>query len=181
MLSSFLAKQYGGRGNVFAAYASITSLAAYTSTAGVGGPLLWNGSAVGGGRGVTAFLLALGYGLTVADTVAGAIGITGNSGQAAAPTTTTAITAVGNLNFGGPAPACSVYNVGTVGTAGSTLLVTGQVDTGALTTETADDNFIHLGGLPQVVTGSWAAVAASAALTSAVLQICLVWIEIPND
>lgn len=177
MLASYLVQQWAGRGNIFAAYASETALPAYSATA-QGGPLLWNGSA---NLGVTAFLLAIGYGETVASTVAGAIGVTGASGQPSAPTSTSAITKAANLNIGGPSSACTVYSAGTVVNGGAFFLTTGQVDTQALTAGTTDENFIHLGGLIQVPSGCWAGVAASTALTTSVLQISLVWIEIPND
>lgn len=179
MLSGFLNAQFAGRGNVFAAYASASALAAYTSTAA--GPLLWNGSGVGGGRGVTAYLLALGYGLTTAATAAGAIGLTGNSGQPAAPTSTTAATAVANLSMGGPSPICTAYSAGTVVNAGNFFLPTGQVGTAALTAEIADDNFIHLGGMITIPPGSWAGIAASSVLTGSVVSLALVWLEVAND
>lgn len=182
MLAGFQPFAWGGRGLIYGAYAAVTAPVIYTTAAGTGGPLLWNGSAVGGGRGVTAYLLAMSYGLTVASTVAGALGITGNSGQLAAPGSTSAITASQCIApIGGSASQCNVYNVGTPSSAGNFFLPTGHVHTGALTVDTDDDNWIHLGGAVAVPPGSWASVAASATLTTAVIQIGLVWIEIPND
>lgn len=170
-----------GRGNVFCAQAIVTAPVIWTTAAGTGGPLLYNGSAASGGRGVTAYLLTLSYGLTVASTVAGALGITG--GPTTAPTTTTAIdsSACLKLNAGAPTPQCSVYRVGTPSAAGTFFLPTGQVGTAALTAEITDDNFIALGGAIEVSPGYFAAFSASATLSTAVLQVGLVWLEVPND
>lgn len=180
MLQGYRGYPFGGLANVFAAKASVTSLPAYTGTA-LGGPLLWNGSQAGGGKGVIAYLLALSYGLTTASTVAGSIGIVTGSGQSSAPTSTSAIGLAGNLNPAGQAPGCSVYSSGTVAQAGSAYLPTGRVHTGAITVDTDDDNFVHLGGAIVIPPGCWAAAAAGAVLTSAVIDIGLVWIEIPNE
>jgi hypothetical protein len=171
----------GGRARVFCANATVTAMGAYTTAAGIGGPLLWNGSAVGGGNGVTAFILSCSYGLTVASTVAGAIGITGGGEQPAAPTSTTAIDGLDGLNYGDAAgPACTAYRIGTVAVVGEGLLVTGRIHTGAITVDTDDDNFVHLGGMITVPTGCWAAVAGSAVLTTSVIQVSLCWAEVPN-
>ncbi len=177
MLTALQSFQNAGRGNIYAAYAAVTAPVIYSTAAGTGGPLLWNGSS--GGAKVNAFLLAVTYGMSVASTVAGAIGITGNTGQSSAPTPTTAITTVANLNIGGQSPACTAYNVGTVANAGNFFLPVGLVHTGALTVDTTDDNWVDLGGAIVVPPGAWASVAASATLTSAVMQIGLVWAEVP--
>jgi hypothetical protein len=171
----------GGRGNIFAAQAIVTAPVIWTTAAGTGGPLLYNGSTAGGGKGVTAYLLSVSYGLTVASTVAGALGLTG--GPTTAPTSTTAIdsSACLRLSSGSPTPQCSVYRIGTPSAAGTFFLPTGQVGTAALTAEITDDNFIHLGGAMEVGPGFFAAVAASATLTTAVMQVGLVWLEVPND
>jgi len=161
----------GGKGNIFCAYASVTP-AIYTGTT-LTGPLLWNGSAVSGGRGVTAYLLATSFGLTVATTVPAAIGITGASGQVAAPTSITAIGAV--------APQCTAYAAGTVVNAGTFFLPIGHVQTGAITVATDDDNLVPLGGLVEVGVQGYAAVAAGATLTGSTIEVGLVWIEFPND
>lgn len=182
MLSGYqIPPNTGGRGNVFVAQAIVTAPVIWTTAAGTGGPLLYNGSVSGTGRGVTAYLLALSYGLTTAATVAGAVGLTG--GPTTAPTTTTAIdsSACLRLNAGSPTPLCSVYRVGTVSAAGTFFLPTGQVGTSALTAEIADDNFISLGGVVEVGPGYFASFAASATLSTAVLQVGLVWLEVPND
>ena len=102
-----------------------------------------------------------------------------NTSQPNAPTSTTAIDDVFNLQIGGQAPACTPYRIGTVAAHGVGFLPVGMVHTGALTVDTTDDNFVELGGAIQVAPGSWAAVAASATLTTAVMQIGLVWCEVP--
>jgi hypothetical protein len=181
MLKGFQEFLMGGRGYIYSAYAFSTSLGIYSTAAGTG-PMIWNGSAVSGGKGVTAYLLALSYGLDTASTVAGAIGLTGNSGQVAAPTSTTAITAVKCISpIGGPAPACTAYSVGTPTAAGNFFIPTGTVNTGATTVDTIDDNWIHLGGAIQLPVQAWAGVAAGATLTSAVIEVGICWIEIAND
>lgn len=169
----------GGRGQVFCANALVTP-SLFSTAAAMSGPLLWNGSAVGGGKGVTAYVLAVSYGLVVASTVAGAIGLTGAAGQPAAPTSTTAIGITGNLYVGGPAPACTAYAVGTVVNAGTFFLPTGGVGTGATTVQTTDDNIINVGGAVVVPISAWAAVAGSAILTTSTIQVGLVWLEVPN-
>lgn len=171
----------GGRARLFCATANVTAMGAYTTAAGIGGPLLWNGSNVGGSLGVTAFIVSCSYGLTTASAAAGAIGITGGGEQPAAPTTTTAIDGVDGLNFGdGANPACTAYRLGTVAVVGESLLVLGHVHTGALSVDTEDDNFVHLGGMITVPVGCWAAVASSAVLTTSVMTVSLVWAEVPN-
>jgi hypothetical protein len=169
----------GGKGACFSAQAVITSLGLWSTAAGTGGPLLYNGTTPGSHGSVTAYIMSVSYGLTVASTIAGAIGITG--GATTAPTTTTAITSTANLWLGGAASKCSVYSIGTVSTAGTFFLPTGQTGTGAITVDTADDNFIHLGGCIVVPPGYFCAVAADAILTAGVFDIGMTWIEMPND
>lgn len=167
----------GGRGACFSAHAIVTAPVIYTTAAGTGGPLLYNGTATDH-TGVTAFLLAVSYGLTVASTVSGAIGITG--GTTTAPSSTTAIDSTANLHIGGQASKCTAFRVGTVSAAGTFFIPTGHVHTGAITVDTDDDNWVHLGGVIEVPPGSFAAVSASATLSSAVMQIGLIWMELPN-
>jgi hypothetical protein len=168
----------GGRGNAFCAFASITGMVAYTTAAGTGGPLLYNGGPTGHG-GVTAYVMAVSYGLSVASAAAGAIGLTG--GITTAPSTTTAITAQSNLTLNQSATSvCTAYSVGTVSTAGTLFMPTGQIGTAPLTAEIADDNFIHLGGVLAVPPGYFAAVSASTVLTTSVIQVGLVWVEVAN-
>ena len=170
-----------GRGNLYGATAIVTAPGIWSTAAGTGGPLLYNGSdsAHGGsGRGVTAYLLAISFGLTVASTVAGALGITG--GATTAPTTTTAIDSVWSmkLSTAAPTPQCSLYRVGTVAPAGTFFWPVGQVGTSALTAELADDNFINLGGAIEVSPGYFISPCGSAILSTAVMQISIVWLEL---
>lgn len=174
-----------GRGNVFAAQAIVTSPTIWSTAAGTGGPLLYNGSNLVNSvavKGVTAYILAVTCGITTTSGVAGALGITG--GATTAPTTTTAITSVMNLRFstGAPAsPLCTVYLKGTVGTAGTGFLPLFDVDTGAQTVDTLVNGLQHLGGIIEVGVGNFASLCGSATLTSAVMQLGLVWAEVPND
>ncbi len=163
------------RRNIFRAHAIVTAPVIYTTAAGTGGPLLWNGTST-----VNAVLLGVGFGITTASGVAGALGITGNTGQVAAPSSTTAADSSGNGYLGGPPSACSVYRVGTPTNAGGFLMPFAEVHTGALTTDTGLIQWVDLAGTVVVPPYSWVSVAASATLTSAVMQISLVWEEVPN-
>jgi hypothetical protein len=128
---------------------------------------------------VTAYVMALSFGLTTAATAAASIGLTG--GATTAPTSTTAITSQSNLTLNQSATSvCTAYNVGTVSTAGTFFLPVGQIGTSALTAEIADDNFIHLGGVLAVPPGYFCAVSCSSVLSTSVLQVGLVWVEVAN-
>jgi hypothetical protein len=168
----------GGKGACFAAQAVVTSMGLWSTAAGTGGPLLYNGTTPGHGS-VTAYITSVSFGLSVASTVAGAIGLTG--GATTAPTATTAITSTANMWLGGAGSKCTPYSIGTVSTAGTFFLPLGHIHTGAVTVDTDDDNTIHLGGFIVVPPGYFCAVAADAALTSAVIDVGLTWIELVND
>lgn len=159
---------------LFMAQAIVTAPVAYTTAAGIGGPLLFNGSSA-----VNAVILAVTFGITVVSTVAAALGLTGNTGQASAPTSTTAIDGSRNLFLGGPQSNCSVFRSGTVVNAGNFLLPVGALHTGALTTGSGHVSFVDVGGMLIVPPGGWCAVAASVAATAAVVQIGLIWAENP--
>lgn len=163
----------------FTAYANVTAPVIYTTAAGTGGPLLWNGSAQAGPNQVRAIILGVTCSNTVASTVAGTIGITGNSGQTTAPTSTTAITASGNGYVGGNPPKCSVYSVGTPTNAGNFFLPLVQIGTGAITVDNMDTAFTDLGGCIVVPPNAWIAVSSSATLTTGVFGIGLIWAEVP--
>lgn len=169
----------GGRGNAFAASAIVTSMVAYTTAAATGGPLLYNPANTGATKGVTAYIYAVSYGCTVASAAAAAIGLTG--GPTTAPTSTTAIDSQTNLTLNQSATSvCTAYRVGTVSAAGTFFLPTGQIGTAPLTGEFMDDNFIHLGGVLAVPPGYFCAVSASVTMTTAVLTVGLVWVEVAN-
>lgn len=180
MLQGIAPPQIAGRGYIFSAAAVGITPSLYSTAAGMSGPILWNGSAVTGLKGVTAYLLSISYGLAVASTAAGALGLTGGSAQPAAPTSTTAITKAGCLTLGGPTPQCTPYNVGTVVTAGGFWLPVGHVHTGAITLDTADENFIHLGGAIVVPINTWAGAASDAILSASNIDVCITWMEVPN-
>lgn len=184
------------KGQVFMAQAIITAPVGYGTAAGTGGPLLWNGTGgvttlSGEGPGaiispntqVDAYILGVSWGVTVAETTAGiAIGLTGGPGQTAAPTSTTAIDGVACTSISPiVTPQCNVYRVGTVSAAGKWFLPLASLDTTALTAMPHQPNFVDLAGLFKVPPNSWIAVSASAAGTAAVLQIGLVWAEIPRS
>ena len=160
------------RGNLFMAHAIVTAPVIYTTAAGTGGPLIWNGST---NRNVS--ILAIGWGVTTVTTVAAALGITGNTGQTSAPTSTTAIDSSRNLFLGGSASAATAYRVGTVTNAGNFLIPLGDLHTGALTTEPGSFHWILTGGFPVVPPNTWVSLAASATATTTVIQAGIIWEE----
>ena len=180
------------KGQVFMAQAIVTAPVIYSTAAGTGGPLLWNGSGgVSGGSNLAAVdvvILGVSWGVTVASTVASILGLTGGAGQAAAPSGTTAIdgitkTRIVGSNIGplGAGNQASAYRVGTVSTAGNWFHPLGDLTTTPITAFGNNPNFVDLGGMYIVPPGSWIAVAASATATTAVLQVGLVWAEIPRS
>lgn len=181
------------KGQVFMAQAIVTAQVGFGTAAGTGGPLLWNGT---GGvnttgtqlAGVNAVILGLSYAITTAATTTNySIGLTGGPSQAAAPTSTTAIdgltcTRVGSGNptgAQGMGNQCSVYRIGTLSTAGKWFFPCATVSTAAITTILPQENYVDLAGMFIVPPGSWIAVSASATATASVMQIGLVWAEIP--
>lgn len=163
------------RGKLFMAQAIVTAPVIYSTAAGTGGPLLWNPPT----SGVNAVLVAVSFGITVVTTVAAALGITGNTGQTAAPSSTTAIDGRSNLFLGACASACTPYRIGTVTNAGGFLLPFASLHTGALTTETGVVGFVDLGGSVVVPPGSWASIAASATASTTVGTFGMIWEEVP--
>jgi hypothetical protein len=161
-------------GKVFCAQAIVTAPVIFSTAAGTGGPLLWNGT-----TDRNAVLLGVSCAVTTVTTVAAALGITGNKGQIAAPSATTTIDSVANLRIGGNAPLCSTFRIGTVTNAGNFFLPLIQLATGALTVDNTEIGFIDLGGCIVVPPNSWAAVSASATATTTVAQLGLIWAEIP--
>ena len=163
------------RGQLFRAHAIVTAPVIFTTAAGTGGPFLWNPPT----SKVNAVLIAVSIGVTVVTTVAAALGITGNSGQTAAPTATTAIDSSGNCFFGGPLPTSSVFRVATPSTAGNFLLPFAALHTGALTVDTVDGGWFDMGGVLVTPPGAWMSVAASATATTTVASIGMLWAEVP--
>ena len=176
LYSQFHGKYYSqaSRGNLFMAHAIVTAPVIYTTAAGTGGPLIWNGSTTH-----NVVLLAAGYGVTVVTTVAAALGITGAGGQTVAPTSTTAIDSTTNMLLGGAASRATSYRVGTPLAAGTFLLPFADVHTGALTTEPGSLHWIDLAGAIVCPPNRWVSLAASATATTAVAQLAIVWEEVP--
>ena len=83
------------------------------------------------------------------------------------------------MYLGGPASNCTTYRVATPSTAGGFLLPLGQVHTGALSVDTSPFIWIDIGGALVIPPGSWASIAASATLTTAVMQLGMIWEEVP--
>jgi len=167
--------EQASRGKLFMAQAIVTAPVVYTTAAGTGGPLLWNPP----NSGVNAVILAVSFGITTVTTVAAALGITGNTGQTAAPSSTTAIDGRANLFLGQAASACTPYRIGTVTTAGGFLLPFASLHTGALTTETGIAGFIDVGGAILVPPTGWASIAASATASTTVGTFGMIWEEVP--
>jgi hypothetical protein len=163
------------RGNLFMAQAIVTAPVIYTTAAGTGGPLLWNPPT----SGVNAVILAVSMGITVVSTVAAALGLTGNTGQTSAPTTTTAIDGRANLFLGRPASASTPYRIGTPANAGAFLLPFAALHTGALTVDNMPIGFVDVGGAFIIPPGAWGSIAASATATTAVGTFGMIYEEVP--
>lgn len=160
---------------LFMCHANVTAPVIYTTAAGTGGPLIWNSS-----PNTNVVLLAVGFGTTVVTTVAASLGITGNTGQASAPTATTAIDSRTNCFIGGNSSAATPYRVGTVVNAGSFFFPFAQLHTGALTVDTTGVTWMDLGGSIVCPPNAWVSVAASATATTTVANIGLLYAEVPS-
>jgi hypothetical protein len=158
---------------LYVAHATVTAPVIYSTAAGTGGPLLWNGSV-----NVIARIVAVGFGTKTASTVAGALGFTGAAGQTAAPSSTTAIEDTGNLYVGGKVSSCTPYRIGTTTNAGTFFMPFAQVTTGALTVSDNTMNWLRLDRMISVPPAGWVSVAGSATLTTGVFEIGLVWEEV---
>lgn len=166
--------EQASRGNVFLAQAIVTAPVIFSTAAGTGGPLLWNGTST-----VKASILAVGWGVSTVSTVAAAIGLTGGSGQTSAPTATTAIDGRSSTLMGGNTSACTPYRVGTVSSAGTFLFPLGQLNTGALTTTPGQLNWVEVAGLFILPQYGWISLAASATASTTVVTCGMIWEEIP--
>jgi len=160
------------RKRLFWAHAIVTAPVIYTTAAGTGGPLLYNGT-----NNVNAVLLGVGVGVTTVTTVAAALGITG--GPTSAPSSTTAIDSRTNAFIGGAASGCTPYRVGTVSAAGTFFIPFANLHTGALTVDNASVLWVDLGGSIIVPPGYFASVAASATATTTVASISMLYAEVP--
>ena len=166
------------QGKLFSAFALVTSGVIYSTAAATGGPLLWNNTALTGG--VSAHILGvLVGGITTANTVPTTIGLTGNSGQSIAPTSTTAIDASGNMLVGGAAPQINAYRVGTVTNAGNRFLPVAAYGTGAVTVVSTLPGWIDVGGAMIIPPQSWGSVSFANTATTGVIQLGVLWTELP--
>lgn len=161
-------------GNLFMAQAIVTAPVIFSTAAGTGGPLLWNGT-----TNKNAVILAVSCGITVVTTVAAALGLTWNSGQTSAPTTTTAIDGTSNMLVGGPASGCTAFRIGTVTNAGKALLPFADLHTGALTVDNLGTCWVDIGGAVVVPPNCWCSIAASATASTTVGTFGMVWAELP--
>lgn len=168
--------EQASRGNLFTAHAIVTAPVIYTTAAGTGGPLLWNGSSTH-----RASIIAVGWGVSTVTTAAAILGLTGGTGQTTAPSSTTAVDSVKNCYLGGQAPAISAYRVGTVAAAGNFFHPLGDLNTGALTTRPGSMNWIDIGGMFVVPQYGWISIAGSATATTTVGNFAIVWEEIPIE
>lgn len=163
------------RRNLFHAHAIVTAPVIYTTAAGTGGPLLWNPPT----SGVNAVILAAGLAVTTVTTVAAGIGLTGNTGQSSAPTSTTAIDSRTSAFVGGAASACTPYRVGTPTNAGNFFIPLFWVHTGALTVDNTGVAWISVNGILVCPPGAWVSLAGSATASTTVAQLSLMWEEVP--
>lgn len=162
------------RKNIFAATGIVTAPVIYTTAAGTGGPLIWNGATA-----VNVVILAVSLAITTASAVAGSIGITGNNNQTVIPGSTTIIDSLTSGIIGAASPQSHAYRIGTPATAGAFFLPLISVETGANSTVPAFLALVDIGGSIICPPNSWVSVAASATLTSAVCQIGLIYEEVP--
>lgn len=164
-------------GNLFMAHAIVTAPVIFSTAAGTGGPLLWNGSTT-----VNAVILAVGVGVTTVTTAAAALGLTGNTGQAAAPGSVTAIDSRSNCMLGGANGLCTPYRIGTPtnagGAAGGFFLPFGHLHTGALTVDNVGIAWFDIGGAIIVPPGGWVSPATSATASTTVASISLLYEEV---
>lgn len=160
-------------GHLFVAHATLTAPVIFSTAAGTGGPLIWNGS--------TAYnvnILKIGYSVSVVSTVAGSLGLTGGTGQTSAPSSTTAIDGSRCTLLGGAASNATSYRIGTVTNAGNFFIPFAYMHTGALTTSSNGIAWLDTEGILTVPPGSWVSVAGSATLTQLQVLVAVVWEEI---
>lgn len=164
-------------GKVQTAYATVTTPAVFSTTSGVGlgGPLLWNPPS----NLIDAHLIAVSAVVaTAATSSVGGLGLTMGL-QPLVPTTTTAIDAKGNALMGGPASALSLFRIGTVNGTQTTFFPLIQVDTGAITTQNMTPAWNYLDGSFVINPGYFGAITGSVLFTTLVINIGLMWAELP--
>ena len=161
-------------GNLFMCRAVVTAPVIFTTAAGTGGPFIWNGST---NRNVS--ILRVGWGITVVSTVAAAIGLTGGTGQTAAPTGTTAIDSTTNGLLGGSSGGATAYRVATPTAAGAWFFPVGDVQTGALTTSPGVQHWVNIDGAITVPPNGWCSFSSSATASTLVIQASIIYEELP--
>jgi hypothetical protein len=160
------------RKNVFVASATITAATIYTG-ANVGGPFIWNNT-----NSINVAILGIGCAITTASGATGAIGFTGNNGQTAAPTATSAIGTRSSGLIGAATSQSTPYSFASATNVGSFFFPVFSIETGATSTIPASMAWVDIGGLIICPPNAWIAVAASATLTSSVLQIGIMYEEV---
>jgi hypothetical protein len=167
--------EQAANGRLFMAHAIVTAPVIYSTAAGTGGPLVWNPPT----SKVNVVVLAVGITITVVTTVAAALGLTGNSGQTSAPTSTTAIDSRTNMFIGAANSVSTPYRVGTPTNAGAFFYPLADLHTGALTVDNLGLGWIDIGGALIVPPGAWGSIAASATATTTVAQLAMLYAEVP--
>lgn len=163
-------------GRLFMARAVVTAMGNFSVASGTGGPFLWN---PGGNNKTVVRLWRMGYAITTASTVAGALGLTGGTQGSTGPSSPQAIDSLANMQVGCPNTSqINAYRFATPSAAGGWFMPLAQVTTAALTAELNQPDWIDLSGFPYIPPGGWVSVAASAALTTSVIQISLVYEEL---
>jgi hypothetical protein len=165
-------------GKVFSAYALVTAPVIFSTAAGIGGPLIWNRP----GSNIDAHILAVSFGgLSTATSVAGALGLTGNGGQAVAPTATTVIDGLQNNLVGGPSTQMGgVFRIGTPSNPGAGLMPLIALGTGAITAVEIEPSWVDVGGGFIIPPGSWGSLAGNLTLIAGVLALGMMWAELPS-
>jgi len=174
VVSELMAPYYEAvrQGIVFGALAqTVTAPVIWSTAAGTGGPLVYNGT-----TDKNVVLLAMGVGTLVASTVAGSLGIA--MGLTTLPGTTTAIDARWNAKIGGSASSATPFRIGTPTAAATSFFPIIRASTTALTGEVGI-SWTPLAGLFVVPPGGFAAVAGSATLTTMQMHAGLIWMEVP--
>lgn len=165
------------RQRIFWASAIVTAPVIFSTAAGTGGPLLYNGSSATSG--VMCAILGISLNQSVVTTVAAGIGLTG--GPTTAPTSTTAIDGLTNGYIGAAAGQVSAYRIGTPSAAGTFFMPLADFHTGALTTEAGNGgSWIDIGGAIIIPPGGYfASLAASATASTLVMRATILYEEIP--
>ena len=108
----------------------------------------------------------------------GAIGLTGSYGYSATFSTSTAITTQGCLLVNSSTPRMEVYSSATTNT-NRWFMPLGSIVTAALNLGNSAWNWIDLGGMVVVPSGSAIAVSVSEAIADIDMEITMVWEEVP--